>query len=114
MNSSSSESKKRFFNVGLWVLLHIALMVAVVIAYPWKVDKNLYSIVPESEMTPEIHAAENELTARTSSRMMIFVGDSDFSVAKTAADRIGHTLLANKQIRSASWKVDASSMDEIS
>lgn len=114
MNLSGPESKKRFFNVGLWVLLHIALMVAVVIAYPWKVDKNLYSIVPESEMTPEIHAAENELTARTSSRMMIFVGDSDFSVAKTAADRIGHTLLANKQIRSASWKVDASSMDEIS
>ena len=91
MNSSSPESKKRFFNVGLWVLLHIALMVAVVIAYPWKVDKNLYSIVPESEMTPEIHAAENELTARTSSCMVIFVGDSDFSVAKTAAVRIGQT-----------------------
>ena len=114
MNLSNLESKKRYINIGVWALLHIALIVAVILSYPWEIDRNLYSIVPESEMTPEIHAAETALTARTSSRIMLFVGDSDFAVAKVAAEKIGHTLLSSKQIESASWTVNPSSMKEIS
>ena len=53
MNLNNPESKKRYLGVGLWALLHIALIVAVVLSYPWKIDRNLYSIVPESETTPE-------------------------------------------------------------
>ncbi|MBP5246976.1 MAG: MMPL family transporter [Fibrobacter sp.] len=114
MNLNNLENKKRYLNIGIWALLHIALIVAVVLSYPWKIDRNLYSIVPESETSPEIHTAETVLAARTSSRIMLFVGDSDFTVAKTAAEKIGHTLLSSKQIESASWTVDPSSMKEIS
>jgi len=114
MNLSNLESKKRYLCVGLWALLHIALIVAVVLSFPWKIDRNLYSIVPESETTPEIHAAETVLSSKTSSRIMLFVGDSDFAVAKLAAEKIGHTLLSSKQIESASWTVNPSVMKEIS
>ena len=114
MNLNNLENKKRYLNIGIWALLHIALIVAVVLSYPWKINRNLYSIVPESETSPEIHTAETVLAARTSSRIMLFVGDSDFTVAKTAAEKIGHTLLSSKQIESASWTVDPSSMKEIS
>lgn len=114
MNLNNPESKKRYLGVGLWALLHIALIVAVVLSYPWKINRNLYSIVPESETTPEIHVAETALSSKTSSQIMLFVGDSDFAVAKLAAEKIGHTLLSSKQIESASWTVNPSTMKDIS
>ena len=114
MNSDNQLSKQRYFNMALWAILHLALIVAVVIAYPWKIDKSLYSMLPISESNTEIQTAESELSLRSASHLMIFVGDSNFSTAEASANEIGQLLLESKQIEFATWKIDSSSYEEVS
>lgn len=114
MNLDKPENKKRGIGIAIWTLLHAALIVAVVLSYPWRIDQSLYSIVPASETTPEIQAADALLSSKTASRIMLFAGDSDFSVAAKAAEEIGVLLKDNPQVKSASWTIPNASMKEIS
>ena len=114
MNSEIPQSKKQIFHIGLWAILHIALIVAVVLAYPWKIDKSLYSVLPKSDISQEFQNAESEFSSRSATQLLLFVGDSDFSVAKAAANEIGKMLSESQQIESATWLIDSNSLGELS
>ena len=77
MNSEIPQSKKQIFHIGLWAILHIALIVAVVLAYPWKIDKSLYSVLPKSDISQEFQNAESEFSSRSATQLLLFVGDSE-------------------------------------
>lgn len=104
MNSEKTHAKKKYVKIFLWAVLHIALTVAVVFAYPWKIDRNLYSIVPQSEVLPEVQEADAVLSSRTSRQLMLFVGDSDIMTVKKSAEEIAKLLSENDQVESVQWK----------
>lgn len=114
MNSDKSENKSRPIGVILWALLHIALVAAVIWTYPWKIDRNLYSIVPDSKISPEVQDAEAAFSLRTSRQMMLFVGDSDERNAFSAADEIGALLQGDPQVETVSWTVSDSAVGKFS
>ena len=114
MNLDNSESKRRPIGVALWAVLHIALIVAVVFAYPWKIDRNLYSIVPDSKISPDVQDAEAVFSERSSRQMMLFVGDSNEQNAFVAADEIGSLLQNDLQVETVSWSVSDSAVGKFS
>lgn len=112
MNSEKTPAKKRYAGIFIWAALHIALVVAVVLSYPWKIDRNLYSIVPQSEVSPEVQEADAVLSSRTSQQMMLFVGDSDIAVVKKSVEEIAQMLSENDQVESVQWKTSGSALSE--
>ncbi len=98
----------------MWSILHVALIVAVVFAYPWEIDRNLFSIVPGSKISRDIQNAETIFSKRSASQMMLFVGDSSAQNAMAAAEEIGRMLRESEQIQSASWTVSDSAFREFS
>lgn len=114
MNSNQSENSKGGIGIAVWAALHVALAVAVVMAYPWRIDQSLYSIVPDSDTMREIQEADAKLSARSASHIALFVGDSDFSVAADAANELGEWLEKSGQVKSAFWKIPEVSLKEIS
>lgn len=110
----NSENRKRPLGIILWAILHAALIVAVVLAYPWKIDQNLFSIVPGSKISSDIQNAETLFSKRSALQMMLFVGDADARNAMAAADEIGEMLQKSDQIQSVSWMVSDSAYREFS
>lgn len=110
----NSENKKKPFGIIVWAVLHIALIVAVVFAYPWKIDRNLFSIVPGSKISQDVQKAESIFSERSARQVMLFVGDSNEKNAITAADEIGRMLQKSDQIQSVSWIVSDSAYREFS
>ncbi len=108
------KSKKSPIGIVVWAALHIALLVAVVVSYPWKVDQDLYSIVPHPEETPEIQNAESLFSSKNASQILLFVGDVDFAVASEAAGQIEELLRENSQVKSVSGSVSPNVMEEVS
>ncbi len=110
----NSENRKRPLGIFLWAILHVALVVAVVLAYPWKIDRNLFSIVPGSKISQDVQEAEAIFSKRSALQMMLFVGDSNAQNAMSAAEEIGKMLRESAQIQSASWTVSDSAFREFS
>lgn len=110
----NSENRKRPLGIILWAILHAALIVAVVIAYPWKIDRNLFSIVPGSKISQDVQKAESIFSKRSALQMMLFVGDSNAQNAIAAAEEIGQMFQENAQIQSVSWTVSDSAYREFS
>lgn len=110
MNSEN----RRPLGIFLWVMLHVALVVAVVFAYPWKIDRNLFSIVPGSKISRDIQNAEAIFSKRSALQMMLFVGDSSAQNAMAAAEEIGEMLRQSEQVQAASWTVSDSAFREFS
>lgn len=114
MNLDRKENSKSGIGIFVWAALHVALCVAVVMAYPWRIDQSLYSIVPDSETTKEIQEADAKLSARTASHIALFVGDSNFSVAANAASGLGEWLENSGRVKSADWRIPEVSVKGIS
>lgn len=110
----NSENRKRPLGIFLWVMLHVALVVAVVFAYPWKIDRNLFSIVPGSKISRDIQNAEAIFSKRSALQMMLFVGDSSAKNAMAAAEEIGEMLRKSEQVQTVSWTVSDSAFREFS
>jgi hypothetical protein len=48
----------------LWVVIH-AVLIVLGVSVPWKIDSDLYSILPDSDELKNVSAAEKTLSART-------------------------------------------------
>ena len=68
----------------LWVVIHTVLIVLGV-SVPWKMDSDLYSILPDSDELKNVSAAEKTLSARTVRNITVLVGHENFEVARGAA-----------------------------
>lgn len=110
----NSENRKRPLGIILWAVLHVALAVAVVLAYPWKIDRNLFSIVPGSQISQDVQNAESIFSQRSARQIILFVGDSNAQNALSAAEEIGKMLQSSDQVQSVSWKVSDSAYRKFS
>ncbi len=70
--------------IFLWVVIH-AILIFLGISVPWKMDSDLYSILPDSDEIKNVNAAEKELSARMVRNITVFVGHDNFEVARSAA-----------------------------
>ena len=79
--------KKRMNKWGilLWGILHVAIIALGLNASPWKIDSNLFSVLPPSQVSAGLGDADAELSRRTMGQMTVLVGHSDFEKAKAAA-----------------------------
>ena len=48
----------------LWVVIH-AVLIILGVSVPWKMDSDLYSILPDSDEIKNVSAAEKVLSARS-------------------------------------------------
>lgn len=70
--------------VLIWVAFHVAL-IALGLSVPWKVESDLYSVLPDSDEFKSISAAEKVLSGRTMRNVSVLFGHADFEMAKSAA-----------------------------
>ena len=70
--------------IFLWVVIH-AILIFLGISVPWKMDSDLYSILPDSNEIKNVSEAEKELSSRTVRNITVLVGHEDFEVARSAA-----------------------------
>lgn len=68
----------------LWVAIHAILMI-LGLSVPWKMDSDLYSILPDSNEIKNVSAAEKVLSARSVRNISVLVGHENFDVARSAA-----------------------------
>ncbi len=106
--------KKRMNKWGilLWGILHVAIIALGLNASPWKIDSNLFSVLPPSQVSAGLGDADAELSRRTMGQMTVLVGHADFEKAKAAADEFDRALRGNGQLEKISYLVPDSSMDE--
>ncbi len=69
--------------VLLWFVIHVTLIV-LGLSVPWKLDSDLYSILPDSNELKNISAAEKTLSSRTRRNITVLIGHENFEIARSA------------------------------
>lgn len=95
----------------LWVVIHTVLIVLGV-SVPWKMDSDLYSILPDSDELKNVSAAEKTLSARTVRNITVLVGHENFEVARGAAVALDSAFKDDASFEETRLFVNEKSMDE--
>lgn len=110
----------RFFNgirlsaktgIILWVAIHTILIV-LGLSVPWKMDSDLYSILPDSDEIKNVSAAEKVLSARNMRNITVLVGHENFDVARNAAVALDSAFKDDASFEETRLFVNEKSMDE--
>jgi len=110
----------RFFNgihlnaktgIILWVVIH-AVLIVLGVSVPWKMDSDLYSILPDSDELKNVSAAEKTLSARTVRNITVLVGHENFEVARGAAVALDSAFKDDASFEETRLFVNEKSMDE--
>lgn len=110
----------RFFNgihlnaktgIILWVVIH-AVLIVLGVSVPWKMDSDLYSILPDSDELKNVSAAEKKLSARTVRNITVLVGHENFEVARGAAVALDSAFKDDASFEETRLFVNEKSMDE--
>ena len=97
--------------VLLWFVVH-AVLIALGVSVPWKMNSDLYSILPDSNETKNVSAAEKTLSARTMRNISVLVGHENFEVARAAAVALDSLLKENRSLEETRLFVDENSLNE--
>jgi len=97
--------------VLLWFVVH-AVLIALGVSVPWKMNSDLYSILPDSSETKNVSAAEKKLSARTMRNISVLVGHENFEVARAAAVALDSLLKENASLEETRLFVDENSLNE--
>jgi len=97
--------------VLLWFVVH-AVLIALGVSVPWKMNSDLYSILPDSNETKNVSAAEKTLSARTMRNISVLVGHENFEVARAAAVALDSLLKENNSLEETRLFVDENSLNE--
>ena len=95
----------------LWVVIHTVLIVLGV-SVPWKMDSDLYSILPDSDELKNVSAAEKTLSARSVRNITVLVGHENFEVARGAAVALDSAFKDDASFEETRLFVNEKSMDE--
>lgn len=95
----------------LWVVIH-AVLIALGVSVPWKMDSDLYSILPDSDELKNVSAAEKTLSARTVRNITVLVGHENFEVARGAAVALDSAFKDDASFEETRLFVNEKSMDE--
>lgn len=83
MKRIEKNSTNAKIGVLLWFVIHVALIV-LGLSVPWKLDSDLYSILPDSNELKNISAAEKTLSSRTRRNITVLIGHENFEIARSA------------------------------
>lgn len=97
--------------VILWVAIH-AILIALGISVPWKMDSDLYSVLPDSNEMKNVSAAEKVLSARTMRNITVLVGHENFDIARSAAVALDSAFAQDSSFDEVRFFVDEKSFDE--
>lgn len=95
----------------LWVVIH-AVLIVLGVSVPWKIDSDLYSILPDSDELKNVSAAEKTLSARTVRNITVLVGHENFEVARGAAVALDSAFKDDASFEETRLFVNEKSMDE--
>jgi predicted exporter len=83
MKRIEKNSTNAKIGVLLWFVIHVTLIV-LGLSVPWKLDSDLYSILPDSNELKNISAAEKTLSSRTRRNITVLIGHENFEIARSA------------------------------
>ena len=111
----------RFFNgirlsaktgIILWVAIH-AILIVLGLSVPWKMDSDLYSILPDSNEIKNVSAAEKVLSARNMRNITVLVGHENFDVARNAAVALDSMFKGDSSFEETRLFVNENAMNEM-
>ena len=97
--------------VLLWFVIHVALIV-LGFSVPWKLDSDLYSILPDSNELKNVSAAEKVLSSRTMRNVTVLVGHKEFAVARNAAFALEKAYASDSSFDETRLLVNENTLDE--
>lgn len=95
----------------LWVAIH-AILIVLGLSVPWKMDSDLYSILPDSDEIKNVSAAEKMLSARNMRNISVLVGHENFEVARSAAVALDSAFSGDSSFDETRLFVNENAMDE--
>ena len=95
----------------LWVAIH-AILIVLGLSVPWKMDSDLYSILPDSDEIKNVSAAEKVLSARNMRDISVLVGHENFEVARSAAVALDSAFSGDTSFEETRLFVNENAMDE--
>ena len=95
----------------LWVVIHIAL-IALGCSVPWKMDSDLYSVLPNSNERKNVSAAEKVLSSRSMRNITVLVGHENFDIARRAAVALDSAFAADSSFDEVRFYVNENALDE--
>lgn len=96
----------------LWVVIH-AVLIVLGVSVPWKMDSDLYSILPDSDELKNVSAAEKTLSARTVRNITVLVGHENFEVARGAAVALDSAFKDDASFEETRLFVNENAMNEM-
>ena len=96
----------------LWVVIH-AVLIILGVSVPWKMDSDLYSILPDSNEIKNVSTAEKVLSARSVRNITVLVGHENFDVARSAAIALNNAFKGDSSFEETHLFVNEKSMDEM-
>ena len=106
-------ASKKLVSVIIWVAIHVAL-ISLGLLQPWKVESDLYSVLPDSSEFKNVSEAEKALSARSMRNFTVLVGHRDFAVAKSAAEALEASFALDSAFAETRLYVDDSAMQRMS
>lgn len=95
----------------LWVAIH-AILIILGLSVPWKMDSDLYSILPDSDEIKNVSAAEKVLSARNMRNISVLVGHENFEVARSAAVALDSAFSGDSSFDEVRFYVNEHPFDE--
>lgn len=106
-------ASKKLVSVIIWAAIHVAL-ISLGLLQPWKVESDLYSVLPDSSEFKNVSEAEKALSARSMRNFTVLVGHRDFAVAKSAAEALEASFASDTAFAETRLYVDDSAMQRMS
>jgi predicted exporter len=104
--------QKKVWAISVWVVLH-AILLSIGLWTPWKVDSNLYSVLPDAAEFKNVSEAENALSARSARNLTVLLGHESFDEAKAAAESLDSAFASDSALAETRLKVDESTMQQM-
>lgn len=108
------ESKKGLSTkagIVLWIVVHVVL-IALGVSVPWKMDSDLYSVLPDSNELKNVSAAERALSSRSMRNITVLLGHENFDIARATAVALDSAFSKDSSFDEIRFYVDERSFDE--
>jgi predicted exporter len=92
--------------VALGWLLLVALVAVLALRQEPRLDSSILSLLPESEQSPAVRRASEQLGREYSERLLLVLSGPDEPALRRAVAAMGESLSALEQVKQVDWRVD--------
>ena len=89
-----------------------AVLIVLGLSVPWKMDSDLYSILPDSNEIKNVSAAEKVLSARSMRNISVLVGHENFDIARSAAVALDNAFKGDSSFEETHLFVNENAVNE--